>query len=186
MARIWLNSRLWVLTAFIFIGISFCMGTATAAGSTSYIQVSSDPSGALACLDHYNCQETPVTFSTTFNSYHSVTVYQDGYQMSTQTVLAGDSGATTTINMTLTTGSTQTGIFNLDSNPSNADIWVDGRYYGTTPQTIGGLSAGTHNLTLREAGYFDYTEFFAIIAGQTTIESPAMTPYSVSSGFGDL
>ena len=185
MTQTFIGTRVLFFTAFLFIIISFFMGTAFA-DNVSYIQISSDPSGALACLDHYTCQQTPVTFPATPNSYHSLTVYQDGYQMTTQTVTAGNSGATTSVSITLSTNVQQSGIFNLDSSPTNADIWVDQRYYGTTPQSIGGLSADSHNLTLRKAGYFDYTEVFTIAVGQTKTESPVMTPYTPSSGYGDL
>jgi hypothetical protein len=74
----------------------------------------------------------------------------------------------------------------LSSTPTNADIWLDNLYYGTTPQIIGGLSAGTHTLVLRKAGYYDYTEPFPITAGQTSTRSSWMTPYTKASGYGDI
>jgi len=70
--------------------------------------------------------------------------------MFTQNVYAGYPNMTTVIDVTLTQGPSLTGSLDLDSNPTNADIWLDNLYYGTTPQTIGGLSAGTHTLVLRK------------------------------------
>ena len=157
-----------------------------AAESVAYIQVNSTPSGALVCLDHYLCQQTPITFTTTPNSYHALTVYQDGFQMFAQSVYASDPTMTTYVEVTLSHGSSQTGSLDLDSNPTNADIWLDNLYYGTTPQIIGGLSAGTHTLVLRKAGYYDYQEPFPITAGQTSTRSPWMTPYTKASGYGDI
>ena len=180
-----MNTRSWFLTTIFFICIAFSIVPA-AADNVSYIQVSSNPSGALACLDHWNCQNTPITFATDPNSYHSITVYKDGYQMSTQTVYANATGVTISVTVTLAPNPQQTGSLNLDSSPTGADIWLDERYYGTTPQVIGGLSAGTHFLTLRNAGYFDYTEQFTITAGQTTTRFPGMSPYTQPSGYGDL
>jgi len=185
MAQDFMNTRSWLLIAIFFIGIAACIVPA-AADDISYIQVSSNPSGAWACLDHWNCQNTPFTFSTDPKSYHSITVYKEGYQISTQTVYANNTGETISVEVTLASNPALTGNLNLASSPTGADIWLDERYYGTTPQVIGGLSAGTHSLTLRSAGYFDYTEQFTITAGQTTTRSPGMSPYTQPSGYGDL
>lgn len=185
MSRNFLNTRLWFITAILIIGITACIVPA-AAESISYIQVSASPSDGSVCLDHWNCQPTPVTFATTSNSYHSISVYHDGYQMSTQTVYANDPGMTTTVSVTLSANSPQTGTLDLSSRPTNADIWLDGRYYGTTPLVIGGLSDGDHSLTLKRASYYDFTEPFTIVAGQISTLSPAMSAYTSSSGYGDI
>jgi hypothetical protein len=158
-----------------------------AADSVSYIQVSSNPTSAMACLDHYTCNVTPTLFTTTPNSAHSVTLYKDGYlSFTTQSVYTGSPNTTTNLQVTLASIPSQTGSLDLDSSPTNADIWLDDLYYGTTPQIIGGLSAGTHTLLLRKAGYYDYTESFMIVAGQTTSKNPGLTPYTKPSGYGDI
>jgi len=185
MSRNFLNTRLWLITAILIIGIAACIVPA-AADSVSYIQITTNPSNGWVCLDHWNCQSAPVTFSTTSNSYHSISVYQDGYQMSTQSVYANDPGMTTNVAMTLASNSPLTGSLDLSSKPTNADIWLDGRYYGTTPQVIGGLSDGDHSLTLKKASYFDFTEPFTIVSSQTSTLYPTMAAYTSSSGYGDI
>jgi hypothetical protein len=157
-----------------------------AAEDTAYIEVISNPVGAMACLDHYTCHTTPASFTTTPDSYHSLTIYKEGYEIFTQTVHTGVYNGTTTFTVTLGANPLQTGTLDLDSSPANADIWLDNLYYGTTPQIIGSLSAGTHTLVLRKAGYYDYTEPFTIVSGQTSTKNPAMTPYTKSSGYGDI
>jgi len=181
-----MNTRSWFLIAIFVLGIAASVPLAAAADDVSYIQVSSNPSGAVACFDRWNCQNTPITFATDPNSYHSISVYKDGYQMSTQTVYANNTGVTTSVMINLIANPPLTGRLNLDSTPTGADIWLDQRYYGTTPQIIGGLSEGSHSLVMRYAGYFDYTGQFPITVGQTTTLSPGMSPYTPSSGFGDL
>jgi len=181
-----MNTRSWFLIAIFVIGIAASVPLVAAADNVSYIQVSSNPSGAVACFDHWNCQNTPITFATDPNSYHSISVYKDGYQMSTQTVRADNTGVTISVMINLIANPSQTGSLNLDSSPSGADIWLDERYYGTTPQIIGGLSEGSHSLTLRNAGYYDSTTQLTITAGKTTTLSLGMSPYTPSSGFGDL
>jgi hypothetical protein len=93
---------------------------------------------------------------------------------------------TTTVAVTLASNSPLTGSLDLSSKPTNADIWLDGRYYGTTPQIIGGLSDGDHSLTLKKASYFDFTEPFTIVSSQTSTLYPTMTAYTSSSGYGDI
>ena len=180
-----LNLRSWFFITILIIGLTAGV-MPVAADSVSYIQVSSAPSNALACLDQYSCQRTPVTFSTTADSFNSISIYQDGYLTATQTVYASDSGTTMSISMALNPNPPLAGSLDLDSRPTNADVWLDGRYYGTTPQIIGGLAGGDHTLTLKQVGYLDYTEPFTIVAGQTTTLSEAMTPYSKAPIYGDL
>ncbi|MGB9175414.1 MAG: PEGA domain-containing protein [Methanoregula sp.] len=180
-----MNTRSLFLTAILLIGILASIVPA-AAESVAYIQVTSSPSGALVCLDHYLCQRTTATFTTTPNSYHAMTVYQDGFEEYTSYVYSGDPNMTANVEVELSQGPLLTGTLDLDSNPTNADVWLDNLYYGTTPQIIGGLSAGTHTLLLRNAGYYDYTEPFTIVAGQTSTKYTKMTPYTKTSGYGDI
>jgi len=158
-----------------------------AADSVAYIQVSSNPTNSMACLDHYTCNATPTTFTTTPNSAHVITFYKDGYlSFTTEPVYTSSPNVTTNLMVTLASVPSQTGSLNLDANPTNADIWLDNLYYGTTPQIIGGLSQGSHTLLLRKAGYYDYTESFMIVAGETSTKDPTLTPYTKSSGYGDI
>jgi hypothetical protein len=158
-----------------------------AADSVAYIQVSTNPTGAMACLDHYTCNLTPTTFTTTPNSAHTISFYKDGYlSFTSPSVYSSFPNVTTNFYVTLASVPSQTGTLDLDSSPTNADIWLDNLYYGTTPQIIGGLSEGTHTLLLRKAGYYDYTEAFMVVAGQITSKNPGLTPYTKSSGYGDI
>ena len=186
MPQRFLNPRSLFLTVILLIGIIASIAP-VAADSVAYIQVSSNPANAMACLDHYTCFMTPATFTTTPNSYHSISLYKDGYlSYTSQSVYASDPNVTTNILVTLASIPSQTGSLDLDANPTNAAIWLDNLYYGTTPQIIGGLSAGTHTLVLRKAGFYDYTESFMIVAGQTTTKNPQLTPYTKNSGYGDI
>ena len=37
--------------------------------------------------------------------------------------------------------------------PSNADVNVDGAYWGTTPTNLTNLAAGVHTVTIKKIGY---------------------------------
>jgi hypothetical protein len=179
-----MNTRIGFLAAIFIIAIVACI-VPVAAGD-SYLEITSDPSSSWACLDHWNCHDTPVTFSTDPNSYHSLSVYEDGYQLSTLTVYASGPNVTTPVRVVLVANSLLTGILDIDSSPTNADVWVDERYYGETRQIVGGLAAGTHALRLKKAGYYDYLEQFTVAPAQTTIRVPEMTPYAQSENYGDI
>ena len=158
-----------------------------AAESVAYVQVSSNPANAMACLDHYTCNLTPVRFTTTPNSAHTITFYKDGYlSFTTQSLYTGNPDVTTNLDVTLTAITAQTGSVDLSSHPTDASIWLDNLYQGTTPQLIGGLSPGTHTLVLKKAGYYDSTESFTIVASQTTSGYKQLTPYASTSGYGDI
>lgn len=61
------------------------------------------------------------------------------------------------------------GSASFTSSPSVARIWIDGIDKGVnTPNTISGLSAGSHNYTLKLAGYQDTSGSLSVTAGSTT------------------
>jgi hypothetical protein len=178
------NTRSWIITMILLTGIIACVAPVTA--DSAWLEITSTPSGAWACLDHWDCHYTPITVATDPTSYHSLTVSKDGYQTTTQTVYANRLGSTTPVRIVLIDEPTQTGSLDIDSIPTDSDIWLDERYYGTTPQVVGGLYAGSHSLTLKKAGYYDYLEPFTIVAGEISAKSPRLTAYTSSSGYGDL
>ena len=45
------------------------------------------------------------------------------------------------------------GAVQLNSLPSNAEVYVDGKYKGVTPVTVAGLRAGPHQVALYKDGY---------------------------------
>jgi hypothetical protein len=178
------STRSWLFTLILLIGITVCI--APVAAENAWLEITSNPSGAWACLDHWDCHYTPITIPTEASSYHSLTISKDGYQTITQTVYANSLGTTTPVVILLVQEPNQTGSLDIDSIPTDSDIWIDERYYGTTPQVVGGLYAGSHSLTLKKAGYYDYLEPFTIVAGQISSKSPRLTAYTSSSGYGDL
>jgi len=60
-----------------------------------------------------------------------------------------------------------TGSVTVDSNPSGANIYLNGSYKGTTPKTIEDLEAGSYSLKLTKEGYEEKTERVQIEKGKT-------------------
>ena len=47
----------------------------------------------------------------------------------------------------------KTGSIMIDSEPSNAKIYLDGKEVGTTPETVADLQPGKHTLEIKKARY---------------------------------
>ena len=72
-----------------------------------------------------------------------------------------------------------TGTLALTSKPLGANIIIDGRSYGQTPQNINDLMIGHHDVTLSLMGYKTSSRDFVIQENQTTdvnIDLPSLTP----------
>ena len=67
-----------------------------------------------------------------------------------------------------------TGTISITTEPSGADIFIDGVRKGVSPSSIPGLSPGTHTLLLRLGGYQDLSVPVTISAGRTQSFSSAM------------
>jgi hypothetical protein len=74
-----------------------------------------------------------------------------------------------TVSATKTTGPAavaDTGSVNIRTEPSGAQVYVDGDLKGSTPVAIEGLSAGSHTILLTHYGYQDQITFVTIKPGQ--------------------
>jgi hypothetical protein len=50
------------------------------------------------------------------------------------------------------------GVLTISSTPSNAEVYLDGSYRGTTPSTIDYVEEGTHTIELRLDGYVPWVK----------------------------
>ncbi len=64
----------------------------------------------------------------------------------------------------------------VSSAPSGASIFVDNTYRGTAPMTVSGLSSGEHTITLRLAGYPDWSTTVTAVPQQTVVISGTLAP----------
>lgn len=72
-----------------------------------------------------------------------------------------------------------TGVIKIESNPSSADVYLDGEYYGKTPITVKDVEMGLHTYTLKCPGHPDYTSSMNVVAGQLCYSKYDFTNYSV-------
>jgi Zn-dependent protease len=79
--------------------------------------------------------------------------------------------------LVLTTSTPQPGgILYLGSAPSGASVYIDGSPKGTTPLTLSPIAPGIHTVTLKKAGYADYSTKVSITAGLVSKMAANLVP----------
>ena len=61
----------------------------------------------------------------------------------------------------------ETGFLAISSEPSEADVYVDGKHYGKTTTVVTDLAEGNHTLKLEKQGYLTVTKNIVITKGET-------------------
>jgi len=131
------------------------------------IYVDSSPTQATATLDGANSQTTPCTFHNVYPGSHTVRVTKSGYQSWSSSVSVS-AGKTSQVYATLSQISPGTGSIYAVTTPQGAGVYVDGRYYGISPQIASGLSIGYHQVRLSLSGFQDWTGSVYVEDGKTT------------------
>ncbi|MDO5845574.1 MAG: PEGA domain-containing protein [Methanocorpusculum sp.] len=128
-----------------------------------YLSLSSSPSAASAYVDGSYVGTTPLEIPVS-EGYHSVSIQKSGYSSwsGSATVTAGQ---TTYLSGTLTPVQTY-GYLSVSSNPSYADVYINGAYMGETPTTLT-LSAGSYSVEVKKSGYTSYTTTTYVDSGST-------------------
>src|SRR3989338_9525033 len=62
--------------------------------------------------------------------------------------------------------STGSGFLEVETFPSDADIYVDGILKGKSPDTLYSIPAGMHNIAIKKEGYGDYSIDVNVEAGK--------------------
>jgi hypothetical protein len=151
--------------------------------TTGSIRVTSNPSGATIYLNGNYRGTTPLTISkVAAPATYSIEADLAGYRSSTMTVSA-IVGQTTNVNMALTPVSVP-GTLSINSNPSNAFIYVDGVYKGRTPLTLYDIAAQSHNIELDLNGYYDWKTTITVPqSGTKYIDAQLIPVPSANPGF---
>ena len=76
-----------------------------------------------------------------------------------------------------------TGFLQITSTPSNANVYINGEYIGTTPKTVE-LKEGTYEVKITKFGYYNYTETIYIQAGETYTLNISLKP--VPTGYVEV
>lgn len=135
------------------------------------LRFSSTPSGADVYLDGEFIGYTPLRFGTRPGT-HRVRVELDGYEpFSTSVNLRG--GEVLDVDARLQ-AQARPGTVAFTSSPSGADVYVDGRYVGTTPTGAIRFDDGTYTARFELAGYQTTTVTFRARAGENRSVAASM------------
>ena len=139
--------------------------------STGSIRVSSYPSGASVYLDGAYKGTSSITLNSVSTGSHTIKLIKSGYNDVSSTVTVS-SGQTASVSETLTT---KTGSISVHSNPSDADVSLNGIYKGTTPITLYNVPVDSHTIKLIKSGYNDVSSTVTVSSGQTASVSETLT-----------
>lgn len=67
------------------------------------------------------------------------------------------------------------GSASVDSDPMDAEIWIDGKQYGVTPNVVERLLVGSHTLVLKKSGCADLQQQFSVEEGKEASLSVKLT-----------
>jgi hypothetical protein len=162
----------WVTdTALLYVG---SRPSVPAFGSVS---VSSSPSGAEAYVDGQFVGYTPVSYGTRSGS-HTVEVRLSGYDTySTSVNVPG--GQTASVNAGLVQ-TVRNGTANFTSNPSGAEVYVNGQYVGVTPTGSFSYPQGNYTVQFRLGGYNDTSLSFSVSANSNQTVRADLAPVAGS------
>jgi hypothetical protein len=109
---------------------------------------------------------------------HSIQISKEGFTTLTieQNVMAND-----IVKVPVTLEAISSGSLSVSSNPSGAQIFLDGENMGVTPLTLPSIAEGQHSLLLQLAGYSDYNETVTVTPGETSV-SATLIPALTASG----
>jgi PKD repeat protein len=130
------------------------------------IAITSSPTGVMVVVDGIHRGTTPLILPEIPTGNHHVILSLKGYDDWNHTISVG-SGQMTAINAELEASKEITGSLAIITEPSGADIYLDGNFKGVSPVTLQGLSAGIHTILLTMQEYADNSTTISITAGQT-------------------
>lgn len=65
----------------------------------------------------------------------------------------------------------KTGVLNIETNPSDAQVFINGKYDGNTNRAIPNLTIGNYDVEVRKDGYYTYKRNVTVLHGLATIIS---------------
>lgn len=147
---------------------------------TGSLYVKSEPSMSGVFLAETYYGTTPLEIGNLNHGLYMVTVAKYGYANSTiqATVVSGER---TTVNVTLAQLSGQV---QVNTNPSGANVTVDGVNSGTSPTNIGNLESGNHTISTNLAGYQPAETMVTLQPGETVSVNLSMSPVATTQKTG--
>ena len=144
----------------------------TTAPSKGTVSVQSTPDNANVYLDGVMAGITPVLIEEVEPGLHTVIIEKTGYNPWESNITV-NAGATTIVSATLaSTPPPETGSIHVQSNPDEANVYLDNVLAGITPSMIQGISPGIHTIRIEKTGYVPWeSTTIPVVAGAITVVS---------------
>ena len=165
--------------------------TAAAPSTTASgrLLIRSTPDGSSVSVDGRDYGKTPATVRDLAHGPHQVRVTRDGYAAQERRVVVSSSRPSQSVNVAMvrtpapppsrgataapappagmpTTGRA-TGALAVDSRPTGARVFLDGKPIGTTPLMVPSVAAGEHNVRLELEGYRPWSSSVRMVAAES-------------------
>jgi hypothetical protein len=145
------------------------------------------PAGAQVLVDGKDAGRTPATVRDLPRGPHRVTVSRDGYVAQERRVVISSSRPSQSVNVALirVTPPTRTaaatpasaparvvatsgfvGALDVDSRPTGARVYLDGKLIGNTPLSMPTVPAGEHAVRLEHDGYRRWSSSVRVVASE--------------------
>jgi hypothetical protein len=152
---------------------------ASAAARTGRITVRTTPAGARVTIDGKDVGKTPLTVPNLTRGTHTVRVVRDGFTTVERRVVItpAEPASTLTLSLARVSGATprpapavsparQTAAMLVESRPTGAAVFIDGKRVGTTPISIPSVAVGSHAVRLEMSGYKPWSASVRVVAGE--------------------
>ena len=135
------------------------------------VTVSCPTTGARIFVNGQQRGTTPWSGSLAAGNY-KMEARLDGYHSQQQTVTIAERSNE---QITLPALVAITGNLNVNYRPVGAEVWMDGKQLGATPNVFRGVIVGSHSVEVRKAGYETLKQSVTIAEGQTAQLSGTLT-----------
>jgi hypothetical protein len=143
--------------------VSVTLTASTPTPNTIYIY--SNPASATVYINNNLQGQTPLTIGSAPNGIYQILIQYTGYSDWSQNITLSNN--VQTVNATLSPLSTTNGSIALESDPSNATVFLNTEYKGKTPITLN-ISRGTYRIVIQKTGYLDWSNRISVTAGKRT------------------
>lgn len=141
---------------------------------TGRLLVRSSPAGARVMVDGKDVGVTPVTLRDVNRGAHTVRLTHEGYRSTERRVTISATRPSQSLQLDLVRERTEpararsgeAGSILVDSRPSGASVFIDGRLVGRTPVVLPAVAAGEHALHLEHEGYRRWASSVRVTPGE--------------------
>lgn len=133
--------------------------------SPNSIYLYSNPAGAKVYINNNLQGQTPLTIGSVSNGNYQILIQYTGYSDWSQNITVNNN--VQTVNAILTPLSATNGSIAIESDPSNAAVFLNTEFKGKTPITLN-ISRGTYRVVIQKTGYLDWSNRISVTAGTNT------------------